>query len=191
MLHSFKKQGQAVKFNQTFIQFYTVLEQKSKLFSQINSEDWKANSKIVKDSKGNSKKDVSMKFSIFYYADIMTHIMMLIDEKLLIGNDELIAKVKSLLGELLEGFFNVDIQEISQNMDQIYFKDLIYVINKSLTLISRLLSKNKNIRQPLSNPQYQIMSALSQFIEKISKNGQQLIKVVINLLKVSNNGTAK
>jgi hypothetical protein len=58
-----------------------------------------------------------MNYSIIYYADIMTHIMMLIDEKLLIGNDELINKVKNLLGELLAGFTNIDIEGVSKSMD--------------------------------------------------------------------------
>ena len=116
---------------------------------------------------------------------------MLIDEKLLIGNDELIKIVKSLLGSLLNGFTSIEIEPVSQSMNQIYFQDLIYVINKSLTLISRLLSKNKNVRPGSSNPQFQIMAALSSFIEKTSNGGQLLIKIVINLLKVSNNGTAK
>lgn len=116
--------------------------------------------------------------------------MMLIDEKLLIGNDELIKIVKNLLGSLLTGFTTIDIEATSMSMKPIYFQDLIYVINKSLTLISRLLSKNKN-RQGINTPQFQIMDALSSYIEKKSNNGQLLINIVINLLKVSNNGTAK
>lgn len=76
-------------------------------------------------------------------------------------------------------------------MEPLYFQDLIYVINKSLTLISRLLSKNKNLRSNSNNPQFQIMADLSAYIEKTSNRGQLLINVVIDLLKVSDNGTAK
>lgn len=109
MLHSFKSPAKPEDFNVMFRPFYTVLEEKSKLFNTVNKEEWKENAKIANDSKGNAQKDVSMKHSIIYYADIMTHIMMLIDEKLLIGNDELIKKVKNLLGELLAGFTRIDI----------------------------------------------------------------------------------
>jgi hypothetical protein len=191
MLHCFKLSTKPEEFNTIFRNFYSILETKSRLFNRLNSEEWKANATMSIDAKGNPQKEITMKYSIIYYADIMTHIMLLIDEKLLISNEELIKKVKDLLGELLTGFTNIDIKAISLNMDPIYFQDLIYVINKSLTLISRLLSKNKNIKPIPNNTQFQIMANLSAFIEKITNQGQLLIKVVIDLLKVSDTGTAK
>lgn len=61
-------------------------------------------------------------------------------------------------------------------------------MNKSLTLISRLVSKTKSIKEISRGrdvPQYKIMENLAFFIEEETNKGQDLVATVINLLQVT------
>jgi len=104
-----------------------------------------------------------MEFSIIYYQDIMTHIMMLVDEELLNNNEKLLHRVKKILKHFLNGIDTINLIELKNNnsIHPLYFTDLLDVMNKSLTLISRLLQKTKNIKEVSRHrdawPQYKIM----------------------------------
>ena len=61
-------------------------------------------------------------------------------------------------------------------------------MNKSLTLISRLLVKSKNVREMVRNreyPQYKVMIILENFLEDETIRGKKLVSTVINLLQVT------
>lgn len=97
--------------------------------------------------------------------------MMLVDEELLNQNEKLLGRVKRILKYFLRGIDQIKLKEIKKNelLHPLYFTDLLDVMNKSWTLISRLLQKTKNMKdlQRMRDfPQYKIMENLANYFEE-------------------------
>lgn len=87
MLYEFKSNSSSRNLDNNmrlyFDSFYDIMEEKAKQFSMIDDENWRHNLTTLTDNKEILHKSVKMEFSIIYYQDIITHIMMLVDEDLL------------------------------------------------------------------------------------------------------------
>lgn len=99
-------------------------------------------------------------------------------------------RVKRILKEFLKGFDIIKLKDIKEKKSLIplYLTDLLDVMNKSLTLISRLLQKAKNVRELSRNreyPQYKVMDILATFFEEETHRGKKLVNTVINLLQIT------
>ena len=129
MLYEFKSNSNSRHLDQNirqyFDNFYDIIEEKAKQFCMIDEESWRGNLLTVQDSKEFVHKKVKMEYSIIYYQDIITHIMMLVDEDLLSFNDRLLERVKKILKEFLKGFEVIKLKEIKEkkSMHQLYFTD--------------------------------------------------------------------
>jgi hypothetical protein len=185
-----------VTLNPVFEPFYEILELKAEQFVLVDDEEWRKNLRVELDSKDNLHKVVKMEHSIIYYQDIMTHIMMLVDEELLNQNEKLLGRVKRILKYFLRGIDQIKLKEIKKNelLHPLYFTDLLDVMNKSWTLISRLLQKTKNMKdlQRMRDfPQYKIMENLANYFEELTGNGVKLVNTVITLLQVTPTSACK
>ena len=99
MLHDFKDKDRTNynAQNPLFDKFYEVIERKAESFIKLDEPGWREHLRVEKDSKDNLVKNINMEHSILFYSDIMTHIMMLVDEELLNHNEKLLEKVKKIL----------------------------------------------------------------------------------------------
>lgn len=208
MLNTFKYTTDQRAFNDYFAKFYDILDQKTQMLQDFWNEEWKTNATIEYDQKMdpqknemvkcNPHKKVTMRYSLIYYVDIMTHIMLLIDEKILLNNKVLIEKIKNILLGLLKGFCNINYSEMKEKMHPIYFHNLFYVANKNLTLVSRLISKCKSNKHPqardpgdLTRHLPGVMQMLTQFIEENMGDGKNLVSLILDLLTISDNSEPK
>ena len=111
ILNTFKNTQNLNNFNKVFQEFYDMLDQKAEMITQIWDPEWEESAIIEYDTKQdpqrpepikcNPHKRVTMRYSLNYYVDIMTHIMLLIDEKVLINNPVLIERIKRILKNLI------------------------------------------------------------------------------------------
>lgn len=158
MLNTYRSTNDQEAFNNVFSSFYTMLETKAAMVKHLWNEQWQKNALIeydvkqdprrVEPIKCNPHKKVTMRYSLIYYVDIMTHIMLLIDEKILNDNKVLLDRVKGILNDLLQGFCQLDYKTLKGKMDPVYFDNLFFVANKNLSLVSMLIKKCKMKRVP-------------------------------------------
>lgn len=193
-------------FRQEYSRFYEILQEKAQMIGCIgtDSEEWRLWSQNLllekQPKKEHLQKCAVMKYSILYYADMMTHVMMLIDEKIADQNKSFLEPIiQKFVKTVLDGLSSIDLDRFKKDQDQegsqtkihaVYFQDAVYIMNKTISLVCRLLQKVKNQQSqsqaqnltPLeASKKDQVMSKLSRFIEDTTERGQRLVNLVVGL----------
>ena len=114
-------------YSQFFAPFYDVLAKKVDSLKRIEShKDALADpSSIEIDKRGTVCKKVTMEFSTNYFAEIVAHIMMIMDINFL-ESEELFKKIKNLFIELILNFSRIQLDLLKGAILEEYYNDLIY-----------------------------------------------------------------
>jgi hypothetical protein len=116
---------------------------------------WRANLLLDKQAKKETmQKIVTIRYSITYYIDILTHILTLIEERIIEQYKvQLSPIIDNLIKTILEWLSNINLDKFkeeqskqgsSQKIHPVYFQDTIYTLSKITSLVCRLLQKNKS-----------------------------------------------
>lgn len=166
-------------FTNFFASFYETLGRKIDSLKRI--EDYVPhliNLPVVTDSRGAKVKSAPMEWSMSYFADIIAHIIMIIENSFL-DNDLLFNKIKDLFLELILGFERVQLDSLRTISDE-YYTDLIYAMNKTLTYVGKMLTRLK-----VSEPPQKPVDKIARAIFEKTKKGKELIKILLHILKHS------
>lgn len=198
-------------FISEFEPFYNVLLEKALILMNFADESpewdqWSSNLSIDKQSKKEHlQKTVTMRYSIIFYTDMMTHIMILIEDGIVDNYSEFLwPKFERILTIVIEALLKIDLNRFKEEqsiensrrkIQPIYYEDTIYMMNKIMSLISKLIQKNKS--PPSGSVQGQggqqknqsIAQKLADKIENLTEKGQKLVNLVVDLQKLSSHSS--
>lgn len=110
-----------------FAPFYDVLAKKVESLKRIESQKdvLSDKSSIEIDKRGTVCKKVTMEHSTNYFAEIVAHIMMIMDINFL-ESEDLFRRIKNLFIELILNFSKIQLENLKDVILEEYFNDLIY-----------------------------------------------------------------
>lgn len=114
-------------YSQFFGPFYDTLTEKVQSLKkpEIYRKVLSNSNTIEVDRKGTLIKKVTMEFSSGYFAEIVAHIMMIMDINFL-ESEELYKKVKIIFIELINHFGRLDLEDLKSAILEEYYNDLIF-----------------------------------------------------------------
>lgn len=114
-------------YNNFFASFYDTLAKKVDSIKKIEShKDVLANKANIEiDKRGTVWKKVTMEHSTSFFAEIVAHIMMIMDINFR-ESEELFKKVKNMFIDLLVNFSKVPLENLKEVILEEYYNDLIY-----------------------------------------------------------------
>jgi hypothetical protein len=126
-------------YNQFFGPFYdALLEKVQSLKKPENYENVLSNRNTIEiDKKGTLIKKVTMEFSARYFADIVAHIMMIMDINFL-ESEELYKKVKNIFIELITNFTRLPLDTLKESILEEYYNDLVF------SMVARCLQRTRH-----------------------------------------------
>jgi hypothetical protein len=147
------------------------------------------------DAKGTLVKKISMEYSTSYFAEIVAHVMMIMDINFM-QSEELFKKVKKLFIQLIENFSKLQLDTLKEAILEEYYNDLVFSMvnnhlqqNKAITLVYKLLAKVKQ-REPQQTRHTNRFPSQSENIERLSteilaktNKATTLIGILVNILQ--------
>jgi hypothetical protein len=169
--------------------FYDALSRKIDSLKNINSYiPHLSQLGVATDTRGVKVKSAPMEYSMSYFADIIAHIIMIIEASFL-NNEQLFVKIKDLLLDLIVGFERVQLDALKGSIPDEYYNDLIYAMNKLLTFIAKMMgykvADSQHRASGRNAAQQENFDRIAKFIFERTKRGKELIKIVLHILKHS------
>lgn len=117
----------AANYSQFFAPFYNMLEEKVDSLKRIDAykEHLSNRESLETDLKGTLVKKISMEYSTSYFAEIVAHVMMIMDINFL-QSEELFKKVKKLFIQLIDNFSKLQLDTLKDAILEEYYNDLVF-----------------------------------------------------------------